>query len=73
METKMAPETAELIEKIAAERERISDLIEQGTEELKKSDETSEEVARETAESDAETEAARETLRRAGLLPFNGV
>jgi hypothetical protein len=65
----MAPETAQLIEKIAAERVRISDLIEQGTEELKESDEQSEEIARESAASDAETEVARQTLRRAGLLP----
>jgi uncharacterized coiled-coil DUF342 family protein len=64
----MAPEKAELIEKIEEERERIREVLDAADESLKQADQTSERISRDLDQSDAVTEQALMILRRAGLL-----
>jgi hypothetical protein len=65
----MAPETAELIEKIETERRRARQVADEADKQLVKANRLAKQLARELAKSDVETDEALEILRRAGLLP----
>jgi uncharacterized protein (DUF2344 family) len=64
----MAPETAELIDKIDSERERTDRLIEDADAQVKQIEKDSAQLERAIERSDEKLAAALTILRRAGLL-----
>lgn len=65
----MAPESADLIEEIEAQRERSERLLEAAQKQLRDAERVAKKLADAEREGKKEVREAVQTLRRAGLLP----